>query len=328
MKMFRVAALGLALACSSLAGPEAARAETALTLGLVLGKTSPFGLAAAALAEEVAKRSEGRFRVEIFSDGVLGGEREMVVGAQLGTVDLVITSTGPVGSFVPATLITDIPFLFRDYAQARAALDGPIGQAILAEFPEHGLIALAWGENGFRHITTADRPVSKPGDLAGLKLRTMQNSVHMRAFATLGAKPMPMPAPNIYAALQSHIVDGEENPVPVILDLKFAEVQKYLSLTGHVYSPALVLVSPRLWGTLGDSDRALLKAAARAAAAAMRAAVDRQETDGLATLRAAGMTVIDGIDKTAFQKALAPAYAEYAKTFGQQRIDALRNAKP
>ena len=322
---------GLALACSvltcsALAVP--AWAETVLTLGMVLGKTSHYGLAASVLADEVAKRSGGRFRVEIFPDGVLGGEREMVVGAQLGTVDMVIVSTGPVGSFVPATLITDIPFLFPDYAHARAALDGPIGQEILAEFPAHGLIALAWGENGFRHITTALRPVSRPEDLAGLKLRTMQNSVHMRAFATLGAKPMPMPTPNVYAALQSHIVDGEENPVPVILDLKFAEVQRYLSLTGHAYSPALVLAAPRLWQSLNEADRALLKDAAKTAATAMRAAVDRQERDGLAALRAASITVIDGIDKAAFQAALAPAYAEYAKTFGQPRIDSLRNAKP
>ena len=280
MNLFRVVVLGLALAGSSMADPGAAQAETTLTLGLVLGMASHYGIAASVLADEVAKRSEGRLRVEIFADGRLGGEREMVVGAQLGTVDLVITSTGPVGSFVPATLITDIPFLFRDYPHARAALDGPIGQQILAEFPRHGLIALAWGENGFRHITTTDRPVTKPEDLAGFKLRTMQNSVHMRAFATLGAKPMPMPTPNVYAALQFHIVDGEENPVPVILDIKFAEVQKYLSLTGHVYSPALVLVAPRLWETLGETDRALLKDAAKDAAAAMRAAVDRQEKRG------------------------------------------------
>ena len=328
MNMFRVVLLGLALACPLLAGAAPARAETEVTLGIVLGKTSHYGISAAVLAEEVAKRTEGRFRVEIFADGVLGGERERVVGAQLGTVDMVIVSTGPVGSFVPATLITDIPFLFKDYAHARAALDGPIGQEILAEFPKHGLIALAWGENGFRHITTSSRPVSKPEDLAGLRLRTMQNSVHMQAFATLGAKPMPMPTPNVYAALRSHIVDGEENTLPATLDLKFAEVQKYLSLTGHVYSPALTLVSPRLWRTLDETDRANFTEAAKVAAAAMRDAVDRQEKDGLAALRTAGMTIIDHIDKNAFRAALAPAYAEYAKTFGQQRIDSLREAEP
>ena len=329
MSMLRGLFLGLTIACSLLAEtPGPAHAETILTLGIVLGKNSHYGVAASVLADEVARLTEGRFRVEIFPDGALGGEREMVVGTQLGTVDMVIVSTGPVGNFVPATLITDIPFLFRDYAHARFVLDGPIGQGILAEFPEHGLIALAWGENGFRHITTSGTPVTSPRDLAGLKLRTMQNSVHMRAFKALGVNPMPMPAPNVYAALQSHVVDGQENPIPAILDLKLAEVQKYLSLTGHVYSPALTLMAPRLWKSLSDSDRALFGQAARAAAAAMRATVNRQEKEGLESLRASGMTVIDGIDKDGFQAAMAPAYAEYAHTFGQERIDSIRNARP
>ena len=328
MSLFRVVLLDLILAGAPMAAAETAPAQTVLTLGIVLGKGSHYGAAASVLAENLAKRSAGRFRVEVFPDGILGGEREMVVGAQLGTLDLVIVSTGPVGSFVPETLITDIPFLFRDYAHARAVLDGPIGLGILSEFPKHGLIALAWGENGFRHITTSDRPVSKPGDLAGLKLRTMQNSVHMRAFSVLNAKPMPIPAPKIYAALQSHIVDGQENPVPVILDLKLAEVQNYLSLTGHVYSPALILAAPRLWQTLDEADRAHFKEAAKAAAVATRAAVDRQEKHGLDVLRAAGMTVIDGIDKAAFQAALAPAYADYALSFGQERLDAIRTITP
>ncbi len=326
MKAIRIALVGLAVACAM--GVTLARAETALTLGIVLGRSSHYGVAATTLAEEMAKRSDGSFRVEIFSDGILGGEREIVVGTQLGTVDIAIVSTGPVGNFVPATLITDIPFLFRDYAHARTVLDGPIGQAILSEFPKHGLIALAWGENGFRHITTTTRPITKPEDLVGLKLRTMQNSVHMRAFTVLGAKPMPLPAPNIYAALQSHIVEGQENPIPVILDLKFSEVQKYLALTGHVYSPAVIMVSPQLWERLDDSDRAMLKGSAIKAGAAMRATVDHQEQEGLKTLRAAGMIVIDGIDKSAFQAALAPAYAEYAKTFGQAQIDSIRDSHP
>ncbi|MEI6559364.1 MAG: TRAP transporter substrate-binding protein DctP [Rhodospirillaceae bacterium] len=326
MNWVRVVFLGLAMAICP--GRAPAEAEAALTLGIVLGKSSHYGVAASVLADEITRRSGGRFQVEIFAGGILGGERDLVAGLQIGTVDLVIASTGPVGGFVPATLIIDIPFLFRDYGHARAVLDGPIGQEILAEFPKHGLIALAWGENGFRHITTTDRPVTRPADLRGLKLRTMQNSVHTRAFTVLGARPMPMPAPNVYAALQSHVVDGQENPVPVVVDLKLNEVQHYLSLTGHAYSPAVMLVAPRLWTGLGDSDRALFGDAARAAAAAMRAAVDRQEAEGLKALRKAGMTVIDDIDKAAFRAALTPAYADYAREFGQERIDSIRNARP
>ncbi len=328
MNMLRGLFWGLALAYLCAMAGGLARAQTVLTLGIVIGKDSHYGIAASVFAEKLARLTDNRYRAEIFPDGALGDEREMVAGTQLGTIDLAIVSTGPVGIFVPATLITDIPFLFRDYNHARFVLDGPIGHKILAEFPEHGLIALAWGENGFRHITTSSTPVSKPQCLTNLKLRTMQNSVHMHAFRVLGAKPMPMPAPNIYAALQSHVVDGQENPIPVILDLKLFEVQKYLSLTGHVYSPALFIAAPKLWNSLSDSDRAFFIQAAQAAASAMRAAVNRQELAGLEKLRASGMIVIDGIDKNEFQSALAPAYAEYAHIFTQERIDSIRNAQP
>ena len=338
MKMAAVALLWLVLLVIPAAASENESAEaildgttpteTTVTLGLGLSKASHFGIAASLLAETVARESGGRIHLEIFSDRSLGSERELVVGTQLGTVDMAIVSTGPVGSFVPETLALDIPFLFRDYAQARATLDGPIGRDLLDGFPSHGLIALAWGENGFRHITTRDRPVRTPADVAGLKMRTMQNSVHEDAFAALGAKPVPMPISAVYAALKSGAVDGEENPIPVILDQKYAEVQRYLSLTGHVYSPALILMSPRLWQSLSETDQAMFRKAATAAAAAMREAVTRQEAAGLATLRAAGMIIIDGIDKAAFQQALAPAYAEFARTFGQKRIDSLRNAIP
>ena len=338
MKMVAMALLWLALLWAPPAAADTESAEAILdgpaptvitvTLGIGLGKTSPFGIAASALAETVARETGNRIHLEIFADGMLSSERELVVGTQLGTVDMAIVSTGPVGSFVPETLVLDIPYLFRDYTQARDTLDGPIGRDLLAVFPSHGLVALAWGENGFRHVTTRDRPVRTPADLVGLKLRTMQNSVHEDAFAALGAKPMPMPISGVLAALKSGIVDGEENPIPVILDQKFAEVQKYLSLTGHVYSPALILMSPRLWQSLPEADRAIFRKAATAAVAAMRETVSRQEATGLATLRAAGMTIIDDIDKAAFQRALAPAYAEYAQTFGQRRIDSLRNAAP
>lgn len=323
-----IRALALLLAAAVAGWCLSAGAETVLALGYVLGPTSHYGVAAQVMADEVATRSNGRYRVQLFPDGQLGGEREMAVGAQIGTVDLVLISTGPVGSFVPATLITDIPFLFRDTAHARMVLDGPIGQEILADFPAHGLIGLAWGENGFRHLTTSGRPVSHPADLAGLKLRVMQNAVHLRAFAVLGALPVPLPFPKLYGALKSGAVDGEENPIPVILDGRFAEVQKYLSLTAHVYSPAAIVMAPRLWQSLSEADRTAFREAARLAAAAQRAEVDRADREGLATLRAAGMTVIEDVDRPAFQAALAPAYAEYTTFFGKDRIDRIRDARP
>lgn len=313
--------LGLALAHAGTAGAEE------LKLGYSLPPTSHYGVAATAMADELARLSGDKWTIKQFPANALGGEREMVEGAQIGTVDLVITSTGPVGNFVPDTLITDIPFLFRDYEHAHAVLDGPIGQAILDKFPEHGLIALAWGENGFRNLTNSQRPVAKPEDAKGLKVRTMENQVHMTAFRELGMLPTPMAFPELFTALQQGTVDGQENPIGVILSAKFAQVQKHLSLTQHVYSPALILMSPAVWDKLSDEEKDWFRQAAKLGAEAMRKKSFEDAQNGVEALRQQGMEVVDDIDREAFAAALQPAFAEYAKKFGQDKIDAIRNYK-
>jgi tripartite ATP-independent transporter DctP family solute receptor len=308
--------------------PFAAAAQTTLKLGHPQSATSAFQTGAQAFADEVARRTNNRYKVEIFPSGSLGGEREMVESTQLGTLDLVVTSTGPVGNFVPDTLITDIPFLFRDYAHARAVLDGPIGQEILAKFPAKGIVGLAWAENGFRHLTNSKRAVNTPDDLKGLKLRTMENPVHMTAFRTLGALPTPMAFPELFTALQQGTVDGQENPIPVITSSKFGQVQKNLTLTGHVYSPALIIMSAGTYGRLSDADKAAFRDAAKAGAQAMRKRVNEVESSGIDELKAQGVVVVMQVDKAKFQEALAPAYVEYAKRFGKEPIDRIRNFTP
>ncbi len=213
--------------------------------------------------DEIEKGTQGRYKCQQFPNSALGGEREQIEAVQLGTQDLVNTSTGPVGNFVPEVKIVDIPFLFRDYDHARKVMDGPIGQDILAKFPSKGIIALAWTENGFRHMTNSKRDIVKPADAAGLKMRTMENKVHMDGYRTFGILPTPMAFPELFGALQQGTVDGQENPIPVILSSKFAQVQKHLSLTGHVYSPALLLMSPKVWNKLSDADKKVFIEAAR-----------------------------------------------------------------
>jgi len=306
-------------------GGAAANAQTELKLGHSLPPTSHYGAGAHAMADELARLSGGTMTIKEFPSGALGGERDMVEGAQIGTVDLVITSTGPVGNFVPDTLITDIPFLFRDYDHAHAVLDGPIGQAILDQFPEHGLVALAWGENGFRNLTNNVRPVRTAQDAKGLKIRTMENQVHMRAFKALGVLPTPMAFPELFTALQQGTVDGEENPIGVILAAKFPEVQKYLSLTQHVYSPALIIVSPSVWDSLTDEQKGWMQQAAKAGAAAMRKKAEEDADSGVAKLKEQGMDVVVDVDRASFEEALQPAYADFAQKFGQDKIDAIRN---
>lgn len=320
---------GWLVAASLAALPVAASAQTVLKFGFGLPTEAHYGVGAAYMQKAVAERMGGRYKIELFPNFQLGGEREMTEGAQLGTIDLVTTSTGPVGNFVPDTLITDIPFLFRDYAHARGVLDGPIGQAILDKCPSKGLVCLAWSENGFRHMTNNRREVKSPADAKGLKIRTMENQVHMTAFRTLGALPTPMAFPELFSALQQGTVDGQENPIGVIVSAKFVQVQKHLTLSGHLYSPALVLMSPAAYNKMSPDDRKLIVQIAREGAAVSRQRVEQLEREGVESLKAAGMQIraLSPDEKAAFQNSLAPAYAEYAKRFGQANIDAIRNAK-
>ncbi len=318
------ALLGALAAALGLAAPALA-AE--LKLGYSLAPTSHYGVGATAMAEELAKRTNGKWTIKQFPANALGGEREMVEGAQIGTVDIVVTSTGPVGNFVPDTLLTDVPFLFKDYKHAHAVLDGPIGQRILDQFPKHGLIGLAWGENGFRNLTNSKRPVKTPEDAKGLKVRTMENQVHMTAFRTIGVLPTPMAFPELFTALQQGTVDGQENPIGVILSAKFPQVQKYLTLTQHVYSPALIILSPAVWDKLSADEKTAFKEAAKVGAAAMRKKAFDDAENGVAELRKQGMEVVTDLDRKAFEEALKPAFAEYARRFGQDKIDEIRNYK-
>jgi tripartite ATP-independent transporter DctP family solute receptor len=319
----------LLVAAAAVAVTTTAQAQTTLRFGFGLPVDAHYGVGAAYMQKAVAERMGGRYKLELFPNFQLGGEREMTEGVQLGTIDLVTTSTGPVGNFVPDTLITDIPFLFRDYKHARSVLDGPIGQAILDKCPSKGIICLAWSENGFRHMTNSKREVGSPADAKGLKIRTMENQVHMQAFRTLGALPTPMAFPELFSALQQGTVDGQENPIGVILSAKFSQVQKHLTMSGHLYSPALVLMSPAAYNKMSEADRKLIVQIAREGVAVTRQKVEQAERDGVSVLKSQGMQVrmLSADEKAAFQKSLEPAYKDYAKRFGQANIDAIRNAK-
>lgn len=312
---------GLALALG-LAG--AAGAQTVMRISNATMQNSHQGVAMDVFAREVEQRSGGRYKVQTFFNGALGGEREALEAVQLGTQELTFTSTGPVPNFVPETKVLDVPFLFRDKAHARAVLDGPIGQELLAKFDSKGLKALAWAENGFRHMSNSRREIREPGDLKGLKIRTMENPVHIAAYKGFGIVTTPMAFPELFTALQQGTVDGQENPLSVIISSKFDQVQKYLSLTGHVYSPALFVMNKAVYDKLPVADRQLFVEAARAGVKANRARVDADDAGGVADLRAKGMRVIDDLDKTRFVAALARVNAEFEKQFGKAALERIR----
>jgi tripartite ATP-independent transporter DctP family solute receptor len=322
---FRLRVMALSVTLAGLAAVAPAVAQTALKMNIALAQNSHYGVAIDTFAREVEKRTNSRYKVQTFYSGALGAERESVEGVQLGTLDLTLTSTGPLPNFVPEVAILDIPFLFRDYAHARAVLDGPIGQELLTKFPPKGMVGLAWGENGFRHMTNSKRPVNLPDDLKGLKMRTMENPIHIEAYRQFGILPTPMAFTEVFTALQQGTVDGQENPLSVITAAKLDQVQKYLSLTGHVYSPAVFLMNKAQWDKLSEADKQAFLDATREGVKANRARVDDDERRAVADLRAKGMLVVDNVDRGRFQIVLAPVYVDFGKRFGQVNIDRIKN---
>jgi TRAP-type transport system periplasmic protein len=321
----------LGMACSlalGLAGVSAtAHAQTTMRINISVAKDSHQGVGIDTFAQEVEKRTGGRYKIQTFYSGSLGGERESIEAVQLGTHELTLTSTGPVPNFVPETRILDIPFLFRDKAHARAVLDGPIGQEMLTKFDSKGIKALAWGENGVRHMTNNRRAVTTPDDLKGLKMRTMENPVHVAAYKGLGIVTTPMAFPEVFTALQQGTVDGQENPLSVIMAAKFVQVQKHMSLTGHVYSPAVFLMNKAAFDKLSAQDKQHFLEAAKVAVKANRERVDADDSRGVAELKSQGMQIVENVDKAKFMAQLQPVYADFEKQFGKANIDRIRNYK-
>ncbi|MGI3183874.1 TRAP transporter substrate-binding protein [Nioella aestuarii] len=277
---------------------------------------SHYGDGGRAFAEAMAELSGGTITINLRPAGALGGERDVIEGLQIGTVDLAISSTGPIGNFVPHIYALDFPFLFNSYESAHEVLDGPIGQGLLDEFREHDLVGLAWGENGFRNITNSLRPINGPEDLEGLKLRTMENAVHIAAFEAAGANPTPMSWTEVLTSLAQGTIDGQENPIPVLVANNMWEIQDYVTLTQHVYSPAVVVMSEVRWDGLNEEQQGWFVEAAQAAAAATRATVAENEANGVALLRENSMEVIEEVDTAAFAAAVQPAYEQFAEQMG------------
>lgn len=306
----------------------AALAQQTVRINVSMPQNGHHGVAIDAFAAELERLTEGRFDVETFYAGSLGAERESIEGVQLGTLELTFTSTGPVPNFVPELRVLDIPYLFRDYAHARGLLDSEIGDELLARFEPHGIKGLAWADNGFRHMTNNVRPIVAPADLNGLKMRTMENSVHIAAYREFGILPTPMAFTEVFAALQQGVVDGQENPLSVIESNNFQEVQNYLTLTGHVFSPCVFLMNLELYNELSEEDQAAFVAAAKVGAAANRARVDSDEASAIDSMAAEGLQIVAEIDRNAFIAAIGKANEQFVADFGEDEIARIRDFQP
>ncbi len=300
-----------------------ARAAQRLRLAIAHTRSDHFGLAATALADTLREGSDGRIRVEIFTDSALGAEETTLAGVRAGTLDLTIVASGLVGAYAPEVGLFDMPFLFRDSGHARAVLDGPVGRDYLAAAAAKGVPVLGWAENGIRNLT-ANRPVRSVADLKGLRLRAMPAPLLLDCFRIMGADASPLSFPLVYEALRVGEFDAQENPVALVIASRFYEVQSHLMLTRHTYSASAVVVSPDVLDDLPAADRELFHIAARAAVETSRAFVSESDRTGPDWLRGHGMTVITDVDRDSFRQAAAPAEAAVAQRFGAGRIAELR----
>ena len=297
-----------------------------LKLGHAVAPEHPYHLAAVRFSELVGERTKNKVKIDVYPSTQLGNERDMVEGLQLGTIDLVVTSTGPLGGFVPEMSVVDLPFLFRDREHAYKVLDGPIGKELLAAFAAKGIKGLAFWENGFRQITNNVRPIEKPEDLKGIKIRTMENKVHLASFKTFGASPTPMAWSEVYTALQQKTIDAQENPIAIIYFQKLYEVQRYLALTDHVYSPAPLLMSLKTFDALPKDSQKIFKDSAIECATYERSLLRNNEDKQIAELKAKGMQVTTP-NKKPFLDAASPVYKEFEGQFGKETIDKILATK-
>jgi tripartite ATP-independent transporter DctP family solute receptor len=321
----------LAVVLAAVLGPGGAAdiraAEFDLTEAHTTTADHPYTLGMVRYAELVKQRTGGRVAIQIHHSRELGDERQVVEGLQLGTIHLTVTSTGPLGGFVPEMNVVDLPFLFRDGGHAYKVLDGEIGRNLLNRFEAVGIKGLAFWENGFRHITTAKKPIREPGDLRGLKIRVMENKVHQAAFRQLGSDATPMAWGEVFTSLQQGLLDAQENPIPVIYTFKLYEVQKFLSLTGHVYSPAPVLMSKKTWDRMPPDIRKIMLDTAVEVAKDQRGLIHEQERRQIGELRAKGMAVIENPDRAAFREAMKPVFEQFQGQFGKDLVQRIVNTR-
>jgi tripartite ATP-independent transporter DctP family solute receptor len=284
-----------ACAAAALAAPFAAVAQDIkprlIRFGYGLNEQSNQGRAVKVFAEQVEKASGGKMKVRAIGAAALGSDVQMQQALIGGAQEMMVGSTATLVGITKEMALWDTPFLFADAREADAVLDGPIGQKVIAKLPEKGLVGLAYWENGFRNLTNSKRPVTKLEDLEGIKLRVMQNNVYLESFKTLGANAVPLPFSELFSALETKTVDGQENPYNTILSSKFYEVQKFVSVTNHVYSPWIVLVSKKWWDGLSKDEQKVLSDAARVSRDFERKDTRAEAAKALADLKSKGMQV-------------------------------------
>jgi len=285
----------------------------------------PQALGAQKFADVVAAKSGGKIAVKLFPGGTLGGDLQTVSALQGGTVEITVLNAGILGAQVKEFAVYDFPFLFNNGQEADAVTDGAFGQKLLAKLEEKGLHGLGYWDLGFRNLTNSKRPIAKADDIAGLKIRVIQSPIYIDLFTALGANATPMPFPELYPALDQKAVDGQENPNTVILSSKFAEVQKHITQTRHIYNPQALIIGKKTWDSMSAEEKKLITDAAAEATTFQRQASRGAADSALDALKKAGMTVTElpPAEMARLREKVKPVIDKYTASVGDATVKEL-----
>ena len=314
----------LAGTCGLLAAPaiistrSRALAATTLTLAHGAAPGNPRSVAAERFAELVEAKTGGRVTVNVAGSEQLGSDAAVLMSLRTGAIDVSANSQGTASNLVPEVGALGLPFLFADSDEAFRVLDGPVGEELAKRFQELGIVVLGWWDNGIRHVTNSKRPITRPEDLRGLKIRTPADLMTIDIFRALGAATEQISFSELYVALQQGVVDGQENPLANIASAKIYEVNPYISLTAHKWESNPLLMSQIAWDRIGEDDREAVKAAAREAGELQRQLMREANAKHLAEFKALPTMKVNEVDRAPFEAATAPVVEKWrSKPFGE-----------
>ena len=320
-RFLRSAALAAGL-CAVFTGPAVAQ-NLVLKAGHAASTSNTGHKAFEFLGQELAEKTDGRIVVEIFPSSQLGSERELVESIQLGNVDMTFVSSAVLGSFNPQFFALDIPFMFKDRDGVYRVLDGEIGQDLLSSLEQVGIKGLGYWENGFRQLTNDKQEIRSPEDLEGMRMRTMENAVHIEAWREVGANPAPLAFGELFTALQQGTFDAQEGPINLFYDMRFHEVQDYISLTNHVYSPWPVLINPDVYSSLSDEDKVILEEAITNTTEYQRDLARKADEAAISAMPDITITELTPEEIEAFASYMGPVYEMVEERVGKEIIDAI-----
>ncbi|MEY4429332.1 MAG: hypothetical protein RLZZ182_2021 [Pseudomonadota bacterium] len=323
--MARLACAAAAALLLPLSAAHAQISERTVKFAFLNQMDHPQGLGAQKFAELMKEKSGGKITVKLFAGGTLGGDLQTVSALQGGTVEMTVLNAGLLASQVKEFSALDIPFLFNNSAEAHAVMDSDFAKRLMNRLGDKNLIGLSYWDLGFRNLTNSKRPVTKVEDISGLKLRVLQLPVYIDLFNTLGANAVPMPFTELYAAMETKAVDGQDNPVTLIHNSKFYEVQKYLTLTRHTYNPQVLMVGKKFWEKLSPQEKKLFEAVAKEATVYQRKVSLEREATSLEALKKVGMQIneVSPAELNRMRERVKPVIAKASQNVGEATLSEL-----